>query len=105
MDPLEIATRLGTALLLGGLIGVERQWRQRMAGLRTNALVAIGAAGYVVFSATFSGDSSPTRVAAHFVDFWTARLGRQPALWRGQGGVDSAHADRSRKARIEGRPG
>jgi putative Mg2+ transporter-C (MgtC) family protein len=35
--------------------------------LRTNALVAIGAAGYVVFSATFSGDSSPTRVAAQIV--------------------------------------
>ncbi|VDZ75881.1 magnesium transporter [Salmonella bongori] len=31
------------AMLLGALIGAERQWRQRMAGLRTNALVATGA--------------------------------------------------------------
>jgi putative Mg2+ transporter-C (MgtC) family protein len=67
MEPREIVTRLGTALLLGALIGFERQWRQRMAGLRTNALVSLGAAGFVVFSATVSGDNSPTRVAAQIV--------------------------------------
>jgi putative Mg2+ transporter-C (MgtC) family protein len=67
MDPREIAMRLGTALLIGTVIGFERQWRQRMAGLRTNALVAIGAAGFVVFSTTVSGDNSPTRVAAQIV--------------------------------------
>jgi putative Mg2+ transporter-C (MgtC) family protein len=38
-----------------------------MAGLRTNALVSIGAAGFVVFSTTVSGDNSPTRVAAQIV--------------------------------------
>ncbi len=47
MDPREIALRLGTALLFGAIIGFERQWRQRMAGLRTNALVSVGAAGFV----------------------------------------------------------
>jgi putative Mg2+ transporter-C (MgtC) family protein len=67
MDLRDIAARLGSALLLGGLIGFEQQWRQRMAGLRTNALVAIGAAGFVVFSATVSGDNSSTRVAAQIV--------------------------------------
>jgi putative Mg2+ transporter-C (MgtC) family protein len=67
MDPREIAMRLGTALVIGAVIGFERQWRQRMAGLRTNALVAIGAAGFVVFSTTVSGDNSPTRVAAQIV--------------------------------------
>jgi putative Mg2+ transporter-C (MgtC) family protein len=67
MDPREIALRLGTALLVGAIIGFERQWRQRMAGLRTNALVSIGAAGFVVFSTTVSGDNSPTRVAAQIV--------------------------------------
>ena len=40
----QFAIRLGLALILGALIGAERQWRQRMAGLRTNALVAAGAA-------------------------------------------------------------
>jgi len=67
MDPREIVFRLGIALLFGALIGFERQWRQRMAGLRTNALVSVGAAGFVVFSMTFSADSSPTRVAAQIV--------------------------------------
>jgi putative Mg2+ transporter-C (MgtC) family protein len=67
MTPLEIALRLGTALLIGAVIGFERQWRQRMAGLRTNALVSIGAAGFVIFSTTVAGDNSPTRVAAQVV--------------------------------------
>jgi len=67
MNPREIAIRLATALLVGVVIGVERQWRQRMAGLRTNALVSIGAAGFVVFSTTVSGDNRPTRVAAQIV--------------------------------------
>ncbi|HLH12052.1 MAG TPA: MgtC/SapB family protein [Methylovirgula sp.] len=38
---------LAIALVLGTLIGAERQYRQRTAGLRTNALVAVGAAGFV----------------------------------------------------------
>ena len=45
MDPREVMFRLGLALLLGATIGFERQWRQRMAGLRTNALVSIGLPG------------------------------------------------------------
>src|ERR1700738_4001656 len=67
MDPREIALRLGTALLIGAVIGFERQWRQRMAGLRANALASIGAAGFVVLSMTVSADNSPTRVAAQIV--------------------------------------
>ena len=67
MDAQDIAVRLGVAVLFGGIIGFERQWRQRMAGLRTNALVATGAAGFVVFSMMVSGDDSSTRVAAQVV--------------------------------------
>lgn len=48
LAPHDIAIRLGTALVIGAAIGFERQWRQRMAGLRTNALVSLGAAGFVV---------------------------------------------------------
>src|SRR5438445_796211 len=36
--------RLAAAFLLGGLIGAERQYHQRIAGFRTNVLVALGAA-------------------------------------------------------------
>ena len=67
MDWQNIVLRLGFALLLGSAIGFERQWRQKMAGLRTNALVALGAAGFVVFSGLYPGESSPTRMAAQIV--------------------------------------
>ena len=60
------ALDLITALLLGGVIGFERQWRQRLAGLRTNTLVSLGAAIFVVFEGQFT-DTSPTRVAAQVV--------------------------------------
>jgi putative Mg2+ transporter-C (MgtC) family protein len=63
----DIALRLVVALLLGGVIGVERQWRQRAAGLRTNALVALGAAGFALIGLTMPGESSPTRMAAQVV--------------------------------------
>jgi putative Mg2+ transporter-C (MgtC) family protein len=55
------------ALVCGGLIGSERQVRQRMAGLRTNALVALGAASFVVFSGLYPDELSPTRVGAQVV--------------------------------------
>lgn len=55
------------ALVFGSVIGMERQVRQRMAGVRTNALVALAAASFVVFSTLFESESSPTRVAAQVV--------------------------------------
>ena len=64
---LQAALNLAFAALLGALIGSERQMRRRMAGLRTNALVALGAAGFVTFAALFPDDINPTRVAAQVV--------------------------------------
>lgn len=55
------------AVVLGAAIGLERQWRQRMAGLRTNALVSLGAASFVMLSAMTLDEVSPTRVAAQVV--------------------------------------
>ena len=60
------ALRLMLALVLGCAIGIERQWHQKMAGLRTNALVALGASGFVIFSGLV-GQGDPTRVAAQIV--------------------------------------
>ncbi len=67
MSWIEFTIRLVVAFLLGSALGLERQWRQRMAGLRTNTLVATGAALFVMLSAMTPGDSSPTRVAAQVV--------------------------------------
>jgi len=63
----EVTIRLVAALALGAVIGFERQWRQRMAGLRTNALVALGAAGFVVFALRTFGESSGAPVVAQIV--------------------------------------
>jgi putative Mg2+ transporter-C (MgtC) family protein len=60
----QAAIDLALAVALGSIIRFERQWRNRLAGLRTNTLVALGAASFVVFAALFPEESSPTRVAA-----------------------------------------
>lgn len=69
VDIVEYALRLGAAFLLGGIIGFERQWQQKNAGLRTNTLVAIGAASYGLLSidinSMWGGD--PARITAQIV--------------------------------------
>ncbi|GFG90677.1 MgtC/SapB family protein [Mycobacterium bourgelatii] len=62
----DFALRLGVGVGCGALIGIERQWRARMAGLRTNALVAAGATLFVLYAVS-TEDSSPTRVASYVV--------------------------------------
>lgn len=42
MSVYELGLNLVEAVGLGAAIGLDRQWRQRLAGLRTNALVALG---------------------------------------------------------------
>ncbi len=64
---LELVPPLGIALLLGAAIGFERQWRQRGAGLRTNALVALGAAAFVTLPRLIGEEQMPTRMAAQVV--------------------------------------
>jgi putative Mg2+ transporter-C (MgtC) family protein len=61
--------RMGTALLLGGAIGFERQWRQKSAGLRTNTLVSLGAAAYILLSVYINGadGGDAGRIAAQIV--------------------------------------
>jgi putative Mg2+ transporter-C (MgtC) family protein len=55
------------ALLLGIFIGLERQWRRHPAGLRTNALVALGAALFVSMSRLLEDQNSPTRIVSYVV--------------------------------------
>jgi len=65
---LEFALRVFVALLLGSVVGLERQWRQRLAGLRTNALVATGASLFVLITPLIGGQSvNATQIAAYVV--------------------------------------
>jgi putative Mg2+ transporter-C (MgtC) family protein len=58
---------LATAFVLGVAIGTERQWRQRSAGLRTNVLVAVGAAAFVDLGLRSAGAEGGARVIAYVV--------------------------------------
>lgn len=67
MTIVQAARELAVAVALGAMIGFERQWRQRLAGLRTNTLVALGAASFEVYENLFPSASGATRVAAQVV--------------------------------------
>lgn len=58
---------LFAAFVLGGIIGLERQYRQRTAGLRTNVLVAVGAAIFVDMANRLGGTAGATHVLAYVV--------------------------------------
>jgi putative Mg2+ transporter-C (MgtC) family protein len=62
----EFALRVIVGGLLGSLIGFERQWRQRGAGVHTSALVAIGAALFTLLGPVVGSDSE-TRILANIV--------------------------------------
>lgn len=62
------ATRFALALVFGALIGLEREWRQRMAGTRTNTLVAGGAAAFAMSGSLILGDvAAQARIVAYIV--------------------------------------
>jgi len=69
----DIVIRLLVALLLGMIIGVERVWAHKTAGMRTYALVAMGAALFVIISEMISarylgvGGFDPTRIASQII--------------------------------------
>ena len=67
MSELTFIVNVAVALLLGTLIGLERQWRQHPAGLRTNALVALGAALFVSMTHLMDDTNSPTRIVSYVV--------------------------------------
>ena len=65
---MELLVRVGLAAVLGVAIGLERQWRSRMAGLQTMALVSMGSALFTIMGAySFPDQSDRNRVAAQIV--------------------------------------
>lgn len=66
----DVIERLLLAAALGALIGLEREWNQKAAGLRTNTLIALGSALFTVMSIELSPEGTPadpTRVASQVV--------------------------------------
>ena len=65
IDEIDLVARLGVALACGLALGAEREARSKVAGVRTHALVAVGAALFTISGAYgIDGISDPTRVAA-----------------------------------------
>jgi putative Mg2+ transporter-C (MgtC) family protein len=63
----DTAVSLSVAFILGGFIGFERQYRQRTAGLRTNILVAVGAAIFVDAANRLVGHEGAVHVMAYVI--------------------------------------
>jgi putative Mg2+ transporter-C (MgtC) family protein len=59
--------RILLALLIGGLIGAEREFRHKEAGLRTIMVICMGAALFTMLSLKLGKDIAPVRIAAHLV--------------------------------------
>lgn len=67
LDFLDTLASLTAAFVLGTLIGAERQYRLRTAGLRTNVLVAVSAAAFVDLAMHLAGAEGAVRVIAYVV--------------------------------------
>jgi putative Mg2+ transporter-C (MgtC) family protein len=73
LDQMLLSPRMVTKLLfacfLGGAIGLEREWRHKASGLRTNMLMCMACAFFTLLSANLAGPNSPNRgqVAANIV--------------------------------------
>jgi putative Mg2+ transporter-C (MgtC) family protein len=69
ISDLELVQRLILAAALGAALGFERELRQKSAGLRTNILIAVGAALFTLMSIEMADGegADPTRIAAQIV--------------------------------------
>ena len=66
MNLMNFTMQLGLAFLLGAAIGLEREYRQKSAGLRTNTLVCVGSAAFILMSYSIGGDAVG-RIASYVI--------------------------------------
>jgi putative Mg2+ transporter-C (MgtC) family protein len=59
--------KIGFAVLIGGVIGAEREFRDKAAGFRTIILITVGSALFTIFSVSMDPGFTRTRVAANIV--------------------------------------
>ena len=64
---LEDVVKLLLAILIGGLIGAEREFRDKAAGFRTIIFICVGATLFTLFSLKLGGDKDPVRIAANII--------------------------------------
>jgi putative Mg2+ transporter-C (MgtC) family protein len=64
---IDLSVGVAVAFVLATVIGAERQYRQRSAGLRTNVLVAVGAAAFVSIGARLNAEAGAAQLAAYIV--------------------------------------
>jgi uncharacterized membrane protein YhiD involved in acid resistance len=68
LDPQVVVLRIAIAFVFGVIVGVEREWRHKNAGMKTNTLVAIGSAAFAMMSDTFGANNhNPALLAAAVV--------------------------------------
>jgi putative Mg2+ transporter-C (MgtC) family protein len=68
MNTFDITERLLLAAVLGGIIGIERELKQKAAGVRTNILIALGASLFTMVSIALAGPGGiPDRLAGNIV--------------------------------------
>lgn len=58
---------MGLAVLAGGLIGFEREFRDKAAGLRTLIFICLGSTAFTILAAKFGRGTDPTRITANII--------------------------------------
>lgn len=82
----EMLLRLVLAAFLGGLIGFQREWTGKVAGLRTHVLICLGSALFTILSIYAFPGGDPSRIAAGLVT-GIGFIGAGVILHRTGGGV------------------
>lgn len=67
METLDVITKLLIAILIGGIIGGEREYHNKSAGLRTLMLICLGSTLFTMFSMEIGEETSPDRIAGGIV--------------------------------------
>lgn len=63
----EILMRFLLAALWGGIVGAEREYRNKSAGFRTMIMISIGSCFFTMMSVLIGGDGNPDRIASNIV--------------------------------------
>ena len=81
----DVLLKILMAVLIGGIIGAEREYRDKAAGFRTMIFICTGAAMFTIFSMEIGGEEDPVRIASSIVS-GVGFLGAG-AIMRGEGRV------------------